>query len=71
MRKFLPELIGVAVLLVAAAVAFGLLYTTDSATGMGLALVCLAVMVIDIKAYRMWSALRGGRAAGQDGNPGQ
>jgi hypothetical protein len=54
MRKFLPELVGVAVLLVAGATALLLLYTTNSAAGMAGAIACLAVMVADIRIYRMW-----------------
>jgi hypothetical protein len=54
MRKFLPELVGVTVLLVAGATALVLLYATNSAAGLVAAIACLGVMVVDIRIYRMW-----------------
>jgi hypothetical protein len=69
MRRFLPELVGAAILLALGAVALLLIYHADSATDMVLALVCLAGMRLDIWVYRRWSRARTGTDPGAGLSP--
>ena len=52
MRKYLPEIVGVSILLTFATIAFLLLHYADSAADIVLALLCLLVMKVDIWVYR-------------------